>query len=223
MPYRPLSILVAATTLVACAPGVEDYEDPFVQTGEVIALSGGDAGAQSACFTCHGMDGQGDGVETPRIAGLDEGYLLKQLNDYGSDLRPHDQMSPIARRLSDADRARVARYYADMPPRAATAAVSPDRALIAQGRALYHQGLPDRNVAACSTCHGADGQGLGAGNPPLTGQSPAFLAAQLRLWRSAKRHNDPRDVMGAVSRPLSDDQIAAVSAYAASLPHPSRE
>ena len=223
MPYRPLSILVAATTLVACAPGVEDYEDPFVQTGEVIALSGGDAGAQSACFTCHGMDGQGDGVETPRIAGLDEGYLLKQLNDYGSDLRPHDQMSPIARRLSDADRARVARYYADMPPRAATAAVSPDRALIAQGRALYHQGLPDRNVAACATCHGADGQGLGAGNPALTGQSPAYLAAQLRLWRSTDRHNDPRDVMGAVSRPLSDDQIAAVSAYAASLPHPSPE
>ena len=223
MPYRPLSILVAATTLVACAPGVEDYEDPFVQTGEVIALSGGDAGAAGACFTCHGMDGQGDGAATPRIAGLDEGYILKQLNDYGADLRPHDQMSPIARRLSDADRARVARYYARMTPRAAAPAVPPGAALIAEGRALYHQGLPDQNVAACSTCHGADGQGLGAGNPPLTGQSPAYLAAQLELWRSAKRHNDPRDVMGAVSRPLSDDQIAAVSSYAASLPHPSPE
>lgn len=223
MPCRPLSALLAATTLAACAPGVEDYEDPFVQTGEVIALSGGDAGAQGACFTCHGMEGQGDGAETPRIAGLDEGYILKQLNDYGADLRPHHQMSPIARRLSDADRARVARYYARMAPRAAAPAVSPDADLIAGGRALYHQGLPDRNVAACSTCHGVDGQGLGAGNPPLTGQSPAYLATQLELWRSAKRHNDPRDVMGAVSRPLSDAQIAAVSAYAASLPHPSPE
>ena len=223
MPYRRLSSLLAATALAACAPGVDDYEDPFVTTGEVIALSGGDAGAAGACFTCHGMDGQGDGAATPRIAGLDEGYILKQLNDYGADLRPHDQMSPIARRLSDADRARVARYYARMAPRAAAPAVSPDAALIAEGRALYHQGLPDQNVAACSTCHGVDGQGLGAGNPPLTGQSPAYLAAQLELWRSAKRHNDPRDVMGAVSRPLSDDQIAAVSSYAASLPHPSPE
>ncbi len=223
MPYRRLSALIAATTLAACAPGADDYQDPFVATGEVIALSGGDAGAQAACFTCHGMDGQGDGAETPRIAGLDEGYLIKQLNDYDSGLRPHDPMSAIAGRLSDADRARVARYYAAMPPRAAAPAVSPDAARIAGGRALYHQGLPDQNVAACSTCHGVDGQGLGGGNPALTGQSPAYLEAQLRLWKSGDRRNDPRDVMGAVSRPLSDDQIAAVASYAASLPHPSPE
>ncbi|MEH6664289.1 MAG: c-type cytochrome [Brevundimonas sp.] len=223
MPYPRLSALLAATTLAACAPGVDEYEDPFVATGEIIALSGGDAGAEAACFTCHGMNGQGDGARTPRIAGLDEGYMLKQLNNYGSDLRPHDPMSSIARRLSDADRARVARYYARMAPRAAAPVVSPDPARIAAGRALYHQGLPDQGVAACAACHGPDGQGLGGGNPALTGQSPAYLAAQLRLWRSAKRHNDPRDVMGAVSRPLSDAQIAAVSAYAASLPHPTPE
>jgi cytochrome c553 len=223
MPFRPALAVLFVTTMAACAPGVDEYEDPFVRTGEVIALSGGDAGAEAACFTCHGMDGQGDGAATPRIAGLGEGYILKQLNDYGSDLRPHDPMSSIARRLSDADRARVARFYADMPARAAAPAVSPDPGLITEGRALYHQGLPDQNVAACASCHGVDGQGLGAGNPPLTGQSPAYLAVQLELWRSAKRHNDPRDVMGAVSRPLSDDQIAAVSSYAASLPHPSPE
>jgi cytochrome c553 len=223
MPYRRLSALIAATTLAACAPGASDYEDPFVATGEVIALSGGQAGPAAACLTCHGIHGEGDGAETPRIAGLDEGYMLKQLNDYGAGLRPHDQMSPIARRLSDADRARVARYYARMPARTAAPAVPPRAALIAEGRALYHQGLPGQGVATCAACHGADGQGVGSANPQLTGQPPAYLAAQLRLWKNRDRRNDPLDAMGAVARPLSDRQIEAVSAYAASLPHPSPE
>lgn len=223
MPYRALTFLIAATTVAACAPGAADYDDPFVATGEIIALSGGQAGPAAACFTCHGMNGEGDGAETPRIAGLDAGYIHKQLNDYASALRPDDQMSPIARRLSDADRALVSGYYARMPARAAAPAVAPRAELTAEGRALYHQGLPDRNVASCASCHGADGQGMGAGDPPLTGQPPAYLEAQLRLWKQRSRLNDPLDVMGAVSRPLSERQIAAVSAYAASLPHPSPE
>ena len=223
MPYRRLSALLAATTLAACAPGVDEYQNPFITTGEVIALSGGDAGPAAACFTCHGMGGEGDGAETPRIAGLDAGYIHKQLNDYASGLRPDDQMSPIARRLTDADRALVSRYYAEMETRAATPAVPPRANLIAEGRVLYHQGLPHQNLASCAACHGADGRGVGSGNPDITGQSPAFLVAQLRRWKNRDRLNDPLDVMGAVSRPLSDRQIEAVSAYAASLPHPPPE
>lgn len=221
MPYRAAFAILAVAALAACAPGAADHEDPFTATGEIIALSGGEAGPRAACFTCHGMNGEGDGAETPRIAGLDAGYIHKQLNDYASDLRPDDLMSPIARRLSDADRARVARHYADKAPLAASPAVRPDPALIAEGRALYHQGLPGRNVAACAACHGADGRGLGAGDPPLTGQSGAYLSRQLRLWKDRGRRNDPRDVMGVVSRPLSEREIEAVSAYAASLPHQS--
>ena len=217
MPFRPpLSAVLAVAALAACAPGADDYEDPFTATGEVIALSGGDAMARGACITCHGVNGEGDGADTPRLAGLDPGYIQKQLEDYAADLRPDPVMSPIARRLSHADRARVAAYYGAMPPALADP-LGADPALIAEGRTLYHQGLPGHR--ACAACHGTDGRGLGAGYPPVAGQTAAYTAHQLRQWKTAQRRNDPRDVMGAVSRPLSERQIDAVSAYAASLPH----
>lgn len=217
MPLRPLALLVAAA-LAACAPGVDDYEDPFTATGEVIALSGGDAMAGGACFTCHGINGEGDGADTPRLAGLDAGYIQKQLEDYAADLRPDPVMSPIARRLSHADRARVAAYYGAMPPALADP-LGADPALIAQGRTLYHQGLAGHH--ACAVCHGADGRGLGAGYPPVAGQTAAYTANQLRQWKTGQRRGDPRRQMALVSQALSERQIDAVSAYAASLPHPS--
>lgn len=216
MPLRPLDLLIAAA-LAACAPGVDDYEDPFTATGEVIALSGGEAMAQGACFTCHGMNGEGDGADTPRLAGLDAGYIQKQLEDYAADLRPDPVMSPIARRLSHADRARVAAWYAAMPP-ALAGPLGADPALIAEGGALYHRGLPD--LRACAACHGTSGQGLGAGYPPVAGQTAAYTARQLRRWKTGQRRNDPRRQMALVSQALSERQIDAVSAYAASLPPP---
>ena len=80
----------------ACAAPVERERDPYTAAGEVIAMSGGDGGAANACFACHGMAGQGDGVAAPRLAGLDAGYLQKQLRDYASGLRSDATMTPIA-------------------------------------------------------------------------------------------------------------------------------
>lgn len=200
----------AALLLMGCGGG-QRGQDPLRATGEVIAFSGGDGGARNACFTCHGVDGAGDGQATPRLAGVSRGYLLKQLQDYASGRRDDAVMTPIAKRLHAEDRRKVAAFYEALP-------VSPPRpgAWSAAAEALYQRGDPTRELAACADCHGTTGVG-DAANPPLAGQPAAYLAGQLARWARAERRNDPRGVMLAISRRLTASEIAAVSAYAAGL------
>lgn len=183
-------------------------------------MSGGDGGAKAACFTCHGLKGEGDGKDSPRLAGLDAGYLHRQIDDYANGRREHLAMRTIALRLSDADRAKVSAYYAALPAPAAAAASANT-----QGEALYRRGDPARGLAPCASCHGADGQGDPA-NPALAAQPAPYVEKQLIAWRTGKRNNDPLGQMRDISRRLSNAEVRAVSAYASGLsgrPSPDRE
>ncbi|MXO92665.1 c-type cytochrome [Erythrobacter arachoides] len=192
-------------------------EDPFDQTGELIAFSGGEAGALAACSTCHGVQGEGDGNLAPRIAGLDQGYALRQLEHFASGARKHPQMYRIATTLDGAAREKVTAYYAAMPydpaPNGAAPGAAPDQCA---GATIYHDGVPSQGVASCASCHGADGLG-NAGNPPLAGQSAPYLAHQLDAWASGERYGDARAAMTAISRALHPTDRQAVAAYAARL------
>jgi cytochrome c553 len=66
------------------------------------------------CQTCHGLDGVGRMPDVPNIAGESEMYLTKQLGDFRSGERRHEQMSIIAGGLSDDDIADLAAYYASI-------------------------------------------------------------------------------------------------------------
>lgn len=210
---RHLATCAAAGLLAAGCAG-ERPQDPFTATGELVALSGGDAGARRACIACHGLTGEGDGELTPRLAGLPIGYLQKQLDDYATGRRSHPEMEAIAKALDEASRRRVAAYYASLPwtVPAVSAPAARREAII-----LYHGGDPARGLPACATCHGARGEGVGPANPPLAGQPPGYLHTQFKLWRQSKRRNDPRNVMLQITRRLSPGEAAALSAYAASL------
>lgn len=189
---------------------------PFSATGEVIAFSGGDGGVSSACFTCHGLKGEGDGRLTPRLAGLDAGYLNRQLDDYATGRRDYAPMRAIATRLTASDRGKVAAYYAGLAV-PETGAGQPN----GSGALLYTTGDPGRGLQPCATCHGAAGDG-DAGNPPLAGQPAEYQIAQIRAWRDGKRYNDPLGEMRAISRLLRSKEIDAVATHAAALPgaHP---
>ena len=205
--------LAFAAFVTGCAEP-QGRVDPFTATGELVALSGGDAGARSACITCHGLRGQGDGQTAPWLAGLPRGYLQKQLEDYASGLREDDIMRPIAKALNHRDRAAVAAYYAAM---AAPSGVPPSPEAAALGERLYHHGDAARGLAACASCHGAAAQGDGPANPPLAGQPSAYLEAQLRLWRQGRRRNDPLGRMQQISELLSPSEAAALASYVAAL------
>lgn len=194
-----------------------DGRNYYTSTGELIALSGGDAGAANACHTCHGLAGEGDGAGTPRLSGMPFGYLVKQLEDFADGRRRHPEMRQIALRLDPGERQAVARWYAqrDIPE-----TVASDGAASQAAVSIWTTGDADRGIPPCAACHGLLGEGLGAANPPLFGQPPAYLEGQLSQWRTGKRQSGSGDVMLLVSRHLTAREIADVSAYAARLSGP---
>ena len=204
-------LLVAALALAACTAAETSSLDRFEATGELIALSGGAAGAANACITCHGIGGGGDGAGAPRLAGLDAGYLERQLIAYADGRRQHRQMAWISERLDTDARRNVSLHYAALPP-----AATPGQA--SEPPTLWLSGDAGRGLPACAACHGARGEGQGPANPPLAGQPAAYLAGQLAQWRHGRRRSDPGDVMLAISQRLTPAESRALARYAAALP-----
>ncbi len=66
----------------------------------------------------------------------------------------------------------------------------------------------------CAACHGAAGISAIPMYPNLAGQKEAYLAKQLRDFKSGAR-KDP--VMAPMAMALNDDDVANIAAYFASL------
>jgi len=207
---RHIPVILAVAAAAACSPVDRSAEKVFSASGEIIAMSGGDGGPANACFSCHGLDGGGDGVSVPRLAGLDAGYLQKQLRDYAAEVRSDPVMSPIAKWLDDDEQHAVAVWYAAMPARVAPPSTPPPE--------VWLNGAPERGVTACASCHGVDGQGLGAGNPAVYGQPAAYTLDQLRRWKRGERRNDPLGVMARAVAGLSEAEMRTIAAWLETAP-----
>ncbi len=195
-------------TATACDRPVSRTDQALTATGRVTAMSGGAGGASNACFACHGLDGEGDGVSVPRLAGLDAGYLQKQMEDYASGIRPDPVMTAVAKALDDNARRSVVAYYAGLAPRRSNASASAIPA-----PAIWREGDPARGLTACASCHGAGGEGVGRGQPVLAGQPAAYTREQMDRWRAGKRRNDPRAAMTDIARKLTSEEIGALAAW----------
>jgi cytochrome c553 len=81
------------------------------------------------------------------------------------------------------------------------------------GAQLVAQGTT-KGAVACARCHGFDGAADGSGAfPKLAGQSPEYLAEQLRLYSSGERKNA---LMEPIAKGLSESEMKAVAQYYAS-------
>lgn len=69
-------------------------------------------------------------------------------------------------------------------------------------------------AASCAGCHGANGVSAVPTYPNLAGQKEAYLAKQLKAFKDGSR-KDP--TMNAMAAPLSDADIANISAFYAGL------
>jgi cytochrome c553 len=194
------------------------------QSAEEIAKSGTSAGAP-ACSSCHGAQGEGmPAAGFPQLAGLDAGYLLRQLQDLADGQRSNPVMSGVAKLLSEPDRKSLSSYYAQLElPDASSAtgghaAPPADATAQAAGERLAQHGDWSRGIPACTQCHGPDGLGVGDGFPRIAGQSASYIENQLRTWQSGARHGDPMALMQGVASRLTDADIGAVASYLASLP-----
>ncbi len=71
-----------------------------------------------------------------------------------------------------------------------------------------------QKAQACAVCHGQLGQSNTPDAPHLAGQPALYTAAQLRAYRSGARKHE---VMAVMAKPLTDDDIAQLAAWFASL------
>jgi cytochrome c553 len=211
------AVMLWVTTALSAASS-NAVDTVSIPRGHLIAVGGGPGGAGAACFSCHGLQGQGDtGGAFPRLAGLDAHYLAKQMDDYAAGARSNEVMTRISQQLSQADRQSVARYYAGLVARAPLFRSTADASLIQRGATLYAQGSVKRGIQACGNCHGPGGRGLNPVYPSIAGQPLSYVETQLRLWQAGIRRNDIADLMGSVARRMADEDIRAVSAYVAGL------
>jgi cytochrome c553 len=87
--------------------------------------------------------------------------------------------------------------------------------------ALAADAPPGRAKAhACAVCHGPLGVSGVPDAPHLAGQPRIYLAEQLKAFRSGKRTHE---VMSVIAKPLSDDDIADLSDWYASIAVEARE
>lgn len=177
--------------------------------------------AAAVCVACHQADGGGmapAGADPwPALAGLDAGYIIKQLNDFNSGARKNVSMQPFAQMLNEQQVTDVAAYYESLPVPTRTAPqVDPE--LLAHGEKLALQGDWDRYIVRCVACHGPGNAGVGSDFPRLAGQLPEYLRQQLEAYRDGARSNDPQDLMGSIARRMSDRDIEAVSLWLGSQP-----
>lgn len=212
---RSAPALIAAF-LLATLPWVSAAQ-PNVANGQLIAVGGKEAGVQTACFRCHGIDGAGDSSGAfPRLTGQFVEYTLKQMRDYASGARENAIMSPIARALSEQDWLDVSAYYAQLrAPDLGRKRI--DVAMLQRGAILSASGSAERRVQACVNCHGPAGVGIAPHYPYLAGQFASYMELQFEQWKNGTRANDPFNVMAEIAHSLSDEDIRAVSLYFESL------
>jgi len=173
------------------------------------------------CLECHGVSSAGQGFSMgsegkfARLGGQYPDYIVKQVQDFRSGRRKHEFMAMMANSINDADLADIAAFFAAEPGMTAGGASAGDSA--AAARQLYQHGDAARKVAACASCHGADGRGLAGVAPVIGGQGRRYLAQQLEGWRSGERRNSAGGVMNLQAKPLSDSEIDVLAQYISAM------
>jgi cytochrome c553 len=189
----------------------------FFLSGAAIA---GDAAAgkakSAACGGCHGFDGNSSIPAYPKLAGQNEAYIVNQINAFKANTdRQNAIMMGMAAGLSDEDAADIGAYFQAQSLKDA-APFDADKA--AAGRELYKGGDMQKGIPACQACHGPAGAGTaGIGYPQLGGQYVDYTLAQLKAFKEGTRKNDDKMLMRSIVEKLSDEEMAAVANYIASL------
>lgn len=188
--------------------------------------------AEAECSACHANDGNSPSPMFPKIAGLGEKYLYKQLvdiknagNEDAKTARAVNEMAGLLDNKSDQDLKDLAAYYASQTMQLSGAKEMQVQTnagtkvdALALGARIYRAGNLDTAVPACSGCHSPRGQGNApAGYPRLSGQYADYIEKQLKAFRAGDRTNDEESVMRGVAKHMSDAEIKAVSNFIAGL------
>ncbi len=171
--------------------------------------------ALAECTRCHGEDGRGHSPVTPVLAGQNETYLLESLEAYVDGRRHSGVMGIPASAVDSKLFAGLARHFSALP--APSPPAPSDPTLIARGEEIARRGIERHDVPACLGCHGRPDRN--PVYPEIAGQPAAYLALQLKLFRSDNRGGTRFEhLMRNAAKKLSDEDITALAAYFAQAP-----
>jgi cytochrome c553 len=126
-------------------------------------------------------------------------------------------MYDVAHVLSPTTRAALAKHVRGLNAKPLGGA---PKKLVATGKKIYEDGIPETNVPACMACHGREAKGQEA-IPRLAGQLHDYIFNKLVNWNKERgldpKHPDISAIMLPTSHNLTKAQIAEVAAYVSYL------
>ena len=197
---------------------------------QTMAAKVGDAKAGAnkviVCAGCHGTDGNSPAPAFPKIAGLGENYLYKQLIDIQSKRRNVIQMTGLLDGMSNQDLRDIAAFFNSQKMQISGA--KPQEVLVNAGikvdglklgEKLFRGGNHTTGIPACTGCHSPRGLGNGpAAYPRISGQYAEYIVTQLKAFREGSRTNDGDSrIMRQVAEHMSNAEIEAVANYISGL------
>jgi cytochrome c553 len=170
----------------------------------------------SKCTVCHGMHGEGAPGGVPRLAGQNADYMNHALSLFKTGARASPVMQPIARNLSNMGIRQLADYFSQQRAPRLDVGASSSGQLVLTGMQLAEKGAV--NVAACFSCHAADGKGSGARFPRIAAEPAQFVINRLHEFQARAQGKTPEPgTMTAVAATLDEEQIEAAAAYLSQL------
>jgi cytochrome c553 len=148
----------------------------------------------------------------PRLAGQRAPYIESQIRSY----REHTRDNPFSKQymwgavaaLGPREARDLAIYFATIVPKAAN---DGDRNLMARGRAIYLDGIPEANIVSCYACHGPNAEGV-RDIPRLGGLAYFYLKGRLEQWGQGY-HSGVESPMPLAASHLGPDEIEALASY----------
>jgi cytochrome c553 len=213
MKYRYLLLVVAMGALGAGCTSIENSRNlanPNVPA-KVIA--------QQVCSLCHGINGQSVSPNFPNLAAQQSTYFIAQMKEF----RGHNRLDPagfeymwgLSRSLTDEQIQGLAEYFVAKAPAAPPGRFS-DPAVVAGGKVIFEQGVPEKNIPSCGVCHGTQAQG-NAQFPRLAHQHSDYLIKQLMVFQRTDERPEG-SIMKTIAHDLTRKNMEDVAAYLQDFP-----
>ena len=168
--------------------------------------------AQSACASCHGLDGISTGEGTPHLAGQRTVYLYRVLQAYKDRDRKNDAMVQAKGFLNKQALLDVSAYYANQPP-AQPQQASTESSTAGSGDPFA--GIRD-DMKKCVKCHGEDGNASASGMPNLSAQHPDYFVESMKAYVEGNRNHG---LMKKLAANLDDTTLTSMGVfYAVQVP-----
>jgi cytochrome c553 len=173
--------------------------------------------AQQVCSNCHGVTGNAISPNFPNLAGQVEPYVVEQLNAFKShgrqDPAGFEYMWGLSRGLTENQIKGLAAYYASQTP--VRQPIEGDPTRLEAGKTIFEQGVSDKSVPPCASCHGPEGRGAGT-FPRLAGQHSDYVMKQLVVFQRTDERPEGA-VMKVIAHGLTLQDINDVAAYVQSV------